>query len=163
MEVQLYGDTVKTILPQNSIDAATIRPIPDTQEVYVVESPKGGPYDKWIIFDLLEYVPRDNLSEAVQYHLLDLVGEDSVEVTHVKSIPLKANAGLVGDVNYIVHNGTTILASLIRYKKYETDILITINLHQQPDEPLQESIDLLESITLNCDIYDPRTLFGQEP
>lgn len=160
MNAQLYGDTIRAVLPESCIDASTMRPIPDSQEVFVLPSPKGGSCDKWVIFDLLEYVPKEELTEAIQYHFLDLVGEVSIDVNHVSSIPIKAPKDIKGSINYVVHNGTTILGSLIRLKEYDTDLLVSINFQQQPDEQLQDTITILESITRSCDIHDPKTLFG---
>jgi Ran-interacting Mog1 protein len=55
----LFGGAIIANLPSSTIDASTVRPVPDSQEVWVQAEPQTG-NETSIIFDILEYVEPDS-------------------------------------------------------------------------------------------------------
>lgn len=57
-QIPLFGGAITVDLPAYYLDASTIRPVPDNQEVFVQADNSAGQTS--IIFDLLEYVEPSN-------------------------------------------------------------------------------------------------------
>jgi hypothetical protein len=57
-QIPLFGGAITVDLPAYYLDASTIRPVPDNQEVFVRADNSAGQTS--IIFDLLEYVEPSN-------------------------------------------------------------------------------------------------------
>lgn len=86
--VDLYGGAIKTVIPNGFLDVATIKPVPDHQEVFVSKT-----NDESIIFDILEKVDFSD-EEAANVHLQEIadinhwnVNIETIEAIQVPNIP----------------------------------------------------------------------------
>ena len=82
----LFGGAFSCFIPNNALDASTIRTIPDNQEVFCHAST-----DQSLMVDILEYQNHVDGEEAAKYHFLDLVESNDAgnenEIILVESIP----------------------------------------------------------------------------
>jgi hypothetical protein len=68
---ELYGGAMKVELPKDFIDASDLRQVPDHQEVFL--SPKTLTS---LIFEINEYVHKENDAQASVFHFRDVISED---------------------------------------------------------------------------------------
>ena len=73
-ERELYGGAGKCLVPNDWIDASTLRQIPDHQEVFVSESGEQS-----VIIEILDYEGEVKDEGAGQYFYQDLANADSAE------------------------------------------------------------------------------------
>lgn len=66
MTTNLYGGSIKVVLPSNFIDASDFRQVPDNQEVFVNDNNNDS-----IVFDILERVNAED-EDAVQEHVKEI-------------------------------------------------------------------------------------------
>lgn len=129
----LYGGAITAPVPDNYLDASDIRPIPDTQEVFISpDSPAS------IIFDLLEPVPEE---DALLSHIDDIT---NLHDAPFKIIERNDNMAIVEQV--VPYQGSVRMAiGLIRLEKGNADAVITWN---------HGSLDELANIINNFKVLD---------
>lgn len=152
-----------TELPSNAIDVSQIREIPDTQEVFILESKQNDPkLDQSIIFDLLESVKADTVEEILQLHIKEISDDVEQPTTSHQTI---RNDSLSQDAyfTFFIQNSPkhdkyslVTLIGLIQLKKVETDVLISVNV---PIIPLEHEILTQEGI--ERDLSDASTPIGE--
>lgn len=127
---KLYGGAITTEILEsdeyNVVDVSTIRDIPDTQEVFILEKNNGE--DVGIIFDILELVEGD-YNDAIKVHISDLI-EQEVENTVVETINNMTLSYVIHDNKRRDGNSSSIvtLVNLVRLQNVDTDILISMNI-----------------------------------
>lgn len=84
-KTQLYGGAVTMQLPAGLLDASHVRPVPDTQEVFVAATAPSTVSS--IIVDLLESVSGTTLDSIIDEHAKEL-GLESDSTTLTTEIPL---------------------------------------------------------------------------
>lgn len=143
----LFGGAITAELPCHLLDASKIRPVPDTQEVYISqESPSLS-----IIVDLLECVSEANLEKALEHHVTELGRLASTVHTQTLEETTQTTTGdplvLFAGTKVIKVDTTTIVAvALLRLKPpANTDVVITVNI------PLTEdgNVDALATTALD--------------
>ncbi|VEU22413.1 DEKNAAC103456 [Brettanomyces naardenensis] len=139
---KLYGGALTADLPVGLFDASQLRQIPNTQEVYVCETP--GILNKFdaLIIDLLERVDVDD-SEAIQYHLNEICKLNEVDKQDSVILGQDKNAkadNLPNDYCAWVISGEqakkwgrdetplVLFLALIRLENVKTDLLISYNI-----------------------------------
>ncbi|GAV50668.1 hypothetical protein ZYGR_0Z00910 [Zygosaccharomyces rouxii] len=132
--VSLYGGALRTVLPPGFIDASLLRPVPDTQEVYVNGRQEGEDYgdglglNESITVDLLERIEASSDEDALKEHvteIFDLNGSTNCQMDQLHRINSSVYACIAHDVNLVLCVG------LIRLPQYGTDVVITINVPGQ--------------------------------
>lgn len=138
----LYGGAITMSVPADMIDASEFRQVPDTQEVYVA---KENP-DYSVIVDLLECVPGNTLTKALDEHMEEITrlngvvaGKSKVLSQHEVSSnePMASLSGVRVFEQQVPKFGkqadtesVVIAIALLRLKApASTDILITFNRH----------------------------------
>lgn len=130
----LYGGAVAADLPSNLIDASQLREIPDTQEVFILESNQNVPnLDLSIIFDLLESVQANTIEEILQIHIKE-ISEDTKTVSATYQTIHNTSLNKDTYFTYFVQNSPkkdkfalVTLISLIQLERADTDVLISVN------------------------------------
>ncbi|QUC19609.1 uncharacterized protein UV8b_03850 [Ustilaginoidea virens] len=155
----LYGGAVVCDLPEKFADVSKLRQVPDNQEVWI---DKDGFTS--IIFDITERVggPGNGPEidgHAMTTHLEDMVGSDidTVKIwntaeTEFTRLDLKSPAyTLIATQTPKVGQShgsesapdfTAIIMTLLRLERYNTDILITINVPHIKGEYDEDEVDL---------------------
>lgn len=140
--VQLYGGALRTVLPSGFIDASLLRPVPDTQEVYVNARQEGKNYsdglglNESITVDLLERIESGSDERALHEHvteIFDLNGSTKCQIEKLSRINSSMYACIAHDVKLVLCIG------LIRLPQYGTDVVITINV---PEHEVKTGEDL---------------------
>lgn len=157
----LFGGALSCFMPNDALDASTIRTIPDNQEVFCHPST-----DQSLMIDILEYQSHVDGEAAAHYHFLDLVESNDAgnefEVILVESIP-SGNICLTQSSeawfltgrqmvskfkeNSSARNLIEIHTLLYRLPQYKTDILMVLN---SPIAISKESSSSLNSTSPNC-------------
>ncbi|PHH56234.1 Ran guanine nucleotide release factor [Ceratocystis fimbriata CBS 114723] len=154
----LYGGAIIVDLPQSYIDVSNIRTVPDHQEVFIDSNGLTS-----IVFEINERIgdPSSNAEidgEALEQHLMDLVGEDSkgnIQVWDKKATSFNhlnskypCYSLIATDTppqNDYSNRGpvfTGLIMILLRLENKDTDILITINVPHVKGEYDEFEIDL---------------------
>ncbi|KKF96358.1 putative ran guanine nucleotide release factor [Ceratocystis platani] len=139
----LYGGAIVVDLPQSYIDVSNIRTVPDHQEVFIDSNGLTS-----IVFEINERIgdPGSNAEidgEALEQHLMDLVGEDSKGNIQYPCYSLIATD--TPPQNDYSNRGpvfTGLIMILLRLENKNTDILITINVPHVKGEYDEFEIDL---------------------
>lgn len=168
-EYPLYGGAISTVLPKDVIDVSKIRQIPDTQEVFLIQTPsKDANLDISIIIDLLEMVPGWK-DEAIGEHLKDLVEPQDIEwgpklifeQENLVSYLLSTHKDTPQGQYQILMN-----VNILRHSNIETDILITSNIplktpvkENEKNSYVEEQLQLIKLVSENIKIKD-YGLFG---
>ncbi|KAK4994355.1 hypothetical protein LTR66_005600 [Elasticomyces elasticus] len=151
--VQLFGGAIVADLPANFANVSDIRQVPDHQEVYLDRDGLTS-----IIFDILEQVDVGTDTDALQYHLKDIVGEDAEQTkiwtsnaavfselppqTPAYTLFATQQASAERITQGRAPDFTGILLLLIRLNGKKTDLVITINVPHAPGEYAPEDVDL---------------------
>ncbi|KAK5173075.1 uncharacterized protein LTR77_003197 [Saxophila tyrrhenica] len=135
--VDLFGGAIAASLPSTYADVSEIRQVPDNQEVYLDTNGFAS-----IVVDILERVEKPD-TEALQFHLSDIVDEDASETkvwttaeAHLANLPQGTPAytlfatsppgekqkGRPNEPDFV-----GILLTMVRLEKQKTDILLAIN------------------------------------
>lgn len=132
--VSLYGGAIRTVFPPGFIDASLLRPVPDTQEVFVNGRQEGENYGDELGFhesitvDLLERVDAPRNEDALKEHvteIFDLNGSANCQMDLMQRINSTK-------FTCIAHDGKLLLCvGLIRLTQYGTDAVVTINVPGQ--------------------------------
>ncbi|KAL1898648.1 hypothetical protein Cpir12675_001852 [Ceratocystis pirilliformis] len=148
----LYGGAIVVDLPQLYIDVSNIRTVPDHQEVFIDSNGLTS-----IVFEINERIggPGSNPDidgEALEQHLMDLVGEDNkgnVQVWNKKATSFNHLNSLIAtdtppqnDHSIKGPVFTGLIMILLRLENKGTDILITINVPHVKGEYDEFQIDL---------------------
>ncbi|CAH2352324.1 nuclear import protein Mog1p [[Candida] railenensis] len=159
----LYGGAVATELPSEAIDVSQIREIPDTQEVFIIESKQNDPkLDSSIIFDLLESVQANTVEELLQLHIKEISEDVEKPTTSYQTI---RNDSLNQDAyfTYFIQKSpkrdkysSVTLIGLIQLKKVDTDVLISVNVPFIPSAQ-----ELLTQEGIERDLSDSSTSIGK--
>lgn len=138
--VELYGGAITSEIPADAVDVSTFRQIPDTQEVFLLEKPTG--LDQSLIFDLLERVDEELMPAVVAVHLEDILDEPAVQIAPLETFDTPALE--CEGHSYIVKPGPSKLESdtvklyvllvILRVKKVNTDVLVTMNIPVESGE-----------------------------
>lgn len=132
----LYGGAITTKIPSGLLDASQIRPVDDTQEIFVNATNSGLGSDDSLMFDLLERVAVEEGPDAIEYHYRELAEMNDSKHEQIMSCE-KINSSL-GD-GYILttiavpgvseSQGTMcgMVLGLLRDEEHKTDILVTVN------------------------------------
>ncbi|RLV96701.1 Nuclear import protein MOG1 [Spathaspora sp. JA1] len=74
---KLFGGHISIVdLPPEFIDVSKIRPVPDTQEVFIRETvPETAELDEILIIDLLEQVAGESFDDVMDEHLKDITDD----------------------------------------------------------------------------------------
>ncbi|KAF2723446.1 Mog1p/PsbP-like protein [Polychaeton citri CBS 116435] len=150
----LYGGAIVCDLPSNFADVSDIRQVPDNQEVWL----DANGYTS-IIFDILERVNMPTDYEALDFHVLDSVGQEDMARTtvwmrgdaHFSKLPpnttcltflatTPAGENDRGRSNNADFSG--LLVTLVRLEQQSTDIVISINVPHLPTEYVAEDVDV---------------------
>ena len=149
----LYGGAITVELPKEYIDASDLRQVPDHQEVFLSPTTLTS-----IIFEINEFVQKQNDAAAVHFHFKDVIAE-SDRVAQDVSEPTKVmmpNASLKDFPAYVLQGGivssevdknapsnlpiewqqspemkeqlTRVFQLVVRMEKYETDLCVRINM-----------------------------------
>lgn len=79
----LYGGAISVQLPAGLLDASNIRPVPDTQEVFVSATPDSLVTS--VIVDLLECVDADTLDGIIEAQAAEL---GLISASHTSTTPI---------------------------------------------------------------------------
>ena len=136
--VPLYGGAITATLPAALADASTLRPVPDTQEVWVSTTKDSN---LSVIIDLLECVPGSTLHEVLTAHMdevmrlsgasnASIVGTDSDMTSIIKSV--NEGVTLCGIRIFTFMDGRGVCAStalgVLRLEPaLATDVLVSVN------------------------------------
>lgn len=132
--VELYGGALRSVLPTGFIDASLLRPVPDTQEVYVNARQEGENHrdglglNESITVDLLERIEASSDEAALRDHVAEIFDLNHCTKCQIESIHRTNSSAYVciaHDVKLVVCVG------LIRLAQYDTDVVITINVPGQ--------------------------------
>lgn len=142
----LFGGAITAELPSHLLDASKIRPVPDTQEVYISqETPALS-----IIVDLLECVSEGSLQKALEQHVTELARLASTVQTQTLQETTQTTSGeplaLFAGTKVIKVDTTVVAAAVLRLKPpANTDVLVTVNI------PLTEhgDVETLATTALN--------------
>jgi hypothetical protein len=128
--VPLYGGAITATLPAALADASTLRPVPDTQEVWVstIEDSNLS-----VIIDLLECVPGSTLHEVLTAHMdevMRLSGASNASIVGTDTD--MTNATLCGVRVFTFMDGrggfaSTALGVLRLEPALATDVLVSVN------------------------------------
>lgn len=165
---QLYGGAITMSVPADMVDASEFRQVPDTQEVYVGrENP-----DYSVIVDLLECVPGNTVTEALDEHMQEITRLNSAVVGQTKVLsqhevrsgdPLAALCGVRVFEQQVPKFGkqqdtesVIITIALLRLRApASTDVLITFNKHVTgPEEKVsvasveEAATEMVKSLTV---------------
>ncbi|TID13286.1 hypothetical protein CANINC_004972 [Pichia inconspicua] len=128
-KTHLYGGAVSVQLPAGLLDASHVRPVPDTQEVFVAATTASSVLS--IIVDLLECVPGTTLDEIVDAHAKELGLETGTAISTIAialdtlSEPLAELAGI--RVFAATSSRPTIALGVLRLRApAKTDVVITV-------------------------------------
>ncbi|TWU78061.1 multicopy suppressor of ts gsp1 [Metarhizium rileyi] len=155
----LYGGAIVCDIPENFADVSKLRQVPDNQEVWIDKSGFTS-----IIFDITERVGEPGHGaeidgRAMTIHLEDMVGSDIETVkiwntaeTEFTRLELKAPAyTLIATQTPKIRQPrqdssppdfTAIIMTILRLEKYESDVLITINVPHIKGEYDEDEVDL---------------------
>jgi hypothetical protein len=150
----LFGGAITANLPSSTIDASTLRPVPDSQEVWVQADPSGNELS--IIFDILEYVDSEDNNDgaeaanlaALDIHLAEIItpGDDvhmlsrdaHVFLPHFPpGTPALAVAAEVSGPRTAGAMGLWV--TLVRLKEKGTDLIVAVNV-PSGSEGAEESV-----------------------
>jgi len=156
----LFGGAITVDLPTNLTDASTIRPVPDTQEVFVQSDSAPGSIS--IIFDILEYVSAASDIDALNVHLSDIItdGDDATVVSQqegvvLPNIPGARSLGLVARVRRERGGEMGVLVTLIRLQEKETDFVVSVNVEEVWSEEVEKTAaEVRDRIWATLDIKD---------
>ncbi|CAH6721520.1 hypothetical protein CLIB1444_06S04060 [[Candida] jaroonii] len=135
--MKIFGGAIEIDLPTGVIDVSQFRQVPDNQEVFLIEKSTANE-DQNIIIELLEQ-PEGEINEVLNTHLSDIFDD----VKPFKYDSLKENSYMVEYENFLI--------GLIRFDKFETDILVSFN--------NSHDTQVFKSIVGSLKILDP-SLFG---
>ena len=154
---QLYGGAITMGVPADMVDASEFRQVPDSQEVYVG---KENP-DYSVIVDLLECVPGNTVTEALDEHMQEITRLNSAVSGKTKVLsqhnvrsddPLAALCGVRVFEQQVPKFGkqqdtesVVITIALLRLRSpASTDVLITFNRHVTGPEDEKASVASVE-------------------
>ena len=144
--IALYGGALRTVLPSGFMDPSLLRPVPDTQEVYVNARQEGEDHGdglglhESITVDLLERIESSNDENALHEHvteIFDLNGSSKCQIEQLNQINSSTYACIAHDVRLVLCVG------LIRLPQYGTDVVITINV---PGQEVRTEEDLPKEV-----------------
>ncbi|CCE63842.1 hypothetical protein TPHA_0F03620 [Tetrapisispora phaffii CBS 4417] len=160
-KVQLYGGTISSTIPSGFLDVSMIREVPDTQEVYVNSRTDSDHFDdglgrnESIIFDLLERVDATDDKEALEVHIgeiSELNDSDGWLKINWKQLDNTSQTVILIESakkwgKQSLEEVVVICMGLIRFKEFDTDVVITINvplgtklLDSENEQKLKESV-----------------------
>jgi Ran-interacting Mog1 protein len=180
-QVPLYGGAITVDLPANYLDASSIRPVPDNQEVFVQSDNTTG--QKSIIFDILEYVEPSTSTDtstsiiettssseadidmaALDTHLSDIITTgDTVQIlqrspqVNIPRFPSGTRA-LALSARVQPARGWLalgVLVTLVRLKEKGTDLVVTVNVPGLVSgEDGSEAVRIAEKICASLEVKD---------
>ncbi|KAL1921674.1 uncharacterized protein VTP21DRAFT_10316 [Calcarisporiella thermophila] len=138
----LFGGAIAAYIPDNFLDASTLREIPDNQEVFVSVNS-----DQSIIIELLQLADEAPDEDAAKYHFEQLASDNEAESWSIESvIPLSQTElpHIPSDARIYFLTGRQVISkfkehtpgsrnlvdiylTLIRLPSITTDIIITYN------------------------------------
>lgn len=139
---ELYGGAITAEFPDAVVDVSNFRPVPDTQEVFILEKPNG--LDQLFIVDLLERVEASSLPEVLSVHLSDILEGTPQFVAPMESM---LHPSLSSEIHtFAVKPPVTrmetdsaklfMMIALLRLEKVGTDVVVTANVPVELSEPL---------------------------
>ncbi|EGW30365.1 uncharacterized protein SPAPADRAFT_63216 [Spathaspora passalidarum NRRL Y-27907] len=169
---QLYGGAISIVeLPSTFIDISQFRQVPDTQEVFMNQTPSGDEnanFDQSLIFDLLEQVSGNDFDTVMSEHMEDIADVKCRLIEHVDN-------GVTRWYSYAAldkKDGVNVLGlfCLIRLENVKTDVLIqyyvptkedisAIDVTKSADPVIKESYRVLRQIGDSFTVND-WSLFG---
>lgn len=169
--VNLFGGAATVDLPEDWIDASTLRDVPNYQEVYVE---KSGGKDQSVIIEALQYEERVPDGNAAHFFFADLghadgcvdssLDENHVMTHSVEFLGARATKIIFEGIQKKSKSGRNdpvpvgVFMTAIRCKAFDCDVLVTC--HQEVDEfGLAPMRAIHKRISDSIDFNDP-TLFG---
>jgi len=158
----LFGGAITVDLPTNLMDASTVRPVPDTQEVFV-QATNTSRGSISIIFDILEYVSAASDIDALNIHLSDIItdGDDAEVVSQQEGVALPKfpegtrGLGLSARVRRAGRHEVGVLVTLVRLEFKETDLVITVNVEGVGEEGVETiAAEVRERIWASLEVKD---------
>lgn len=174
MKAQLFGGAVSCELPDEVIDVAKFRQVPDNQEVFLIEKGDSTKQDKSVIIEILEQ-PNSNIEQSLETHLSDLLEIEVLDIQAVlreePMVTLKYEqfTNEISDKNFLTlfkYNPKNILVvyALVRVDRAQCDFLISlfINLSNPDYEDIHDKsltyiIENYRSLNINRDIKTVET------
>ncbi|KAL0947141.1 hypothetical protein HGRIS_013269 [Hohenbuehelia grisea] len=132
----LFGGTIKALLPTSLIDASDLRQVPDTQEVFLYPDSSIS-----VIVEILERVAASSFADAAKFHFDSLAHDNSATGTQVHDVTVIPNdrgdetpsvivlkgRQQVPKFNRTVPDDVQILMGLFRVEQKNVDLVVTFN------------------------------------
>jgi len=167
---ELFGGAITADTVPDLIDAANLRQVPDTQEVFMYPDSNIS-----IIVEILQRVECSHFNDAIRFHFDSLAHDNSARSAEVESVSVIPNdrgddtpsaivlkgVQLVPKFNHTTPDKVQILMALFRIESKHIDLAVTFNIPVEcvdggaaNNEQLEQTKKDFDTFARTCRIVD---------